>query len=560
MQDRPLHRALLRAGAFGLALASAHIAAADEFADKCAALSSGAAGAGRVTTAQFVAAAPVPLGPPAPPSVTTPAPDHCLVRGKINERTGLDGKPYAIGYELRLPVRWNGKFFFQGGGGVDGILRPALGMMVGGGTPPNALSSGYAVATTDSGHIAEPGPIGDYLFGLDPQARADKGYNSIPKTATAARALIAALYTKPPARSSFVGCSNGGRQAMAATQRYADMFDGVVAGAPAYRVPLAAIDGVGHTKAFMSVAPKGADGAPDLGNALTKDELKTVADAILDSCDALDGVKDGMVQNVAACRFDPAALACKPGQNSACLPQAKVDVLARVYSGTKNGRGETIYARWPWDPGLASPGWTAWRTGTPGVSPPNARNVTLIPGSIAYDFMSPPEKPDDLLKWLLAFDFDRDTPKVMKGAGGFESGMEFEAATSDDLDAWRKHNGKMIFVHGMADPIFSPFDTIAYLDRLRARYGAETDGFARLFLVPGMNHCGGGPATDSFDALSALDAWVEKDVAPDRLVATARATPDVPWPGRTRPLCAWPKFAAYTGAGNVEDAGSFECR
>jgi feruloyl esterase len=138
-----------------------------------------------------------------------------------------------------------------------------------------------------------------------------------------------------------------------------------------------------------------------------------------------------------------------------------------------------IYSRWPWDPGLASPGWTIWRLGTPGAKPPSAFNVKLIPGSVAYDFMSPPQTPDDLLSWSLAFDFDKDTPKVMRSADGFEAGMEFEAAFSPDLDRFRTRGGKIIFTHGAADPIFSPLDTIAYVDRLRERW----DSHVRLCAV-----------------------------------------------------------------------------
>ncbi|WP_249132727.1 MULTISPECIES: tannase/feruloyl esterase family alpha/beta hydrolase [unclassified Bradyrhizobium] len=489
-----------------------------------------------------------------------PVPDHCLIHGKINERTGIDGKPYAIGYEVRLPANWNGKFVFQGGGGVDGVLRLALGV-IGSGTPqPNGLSAGYAVASTDAGHLEESGPIGPYLFGLDPQARRDLGYSSIPPVATAAKALIAKVYAKSPAKSYFVGCSNGGRQAMMATQRYPEMFDGAIAAAPAYRVPLAGIDAIGHTQAFMSVAPKGDDGKPDLGSALSKDELRLIADGILDACDAADGVKDGMVQNMAACKFDPGVLICKKDQSSACLPAAKVDVVKRVFAGTRNSKGTLIYSEWPYDPGIAAPGWAAWRIGTPRAVPPDARNVTLVPGSIAYDLMSPPEKPTDLLDWALNFDFDRDPPKVYKGKSEFEAGMEFVAATSTDLDDFKAKGGKIIFLHGTADPIFSPFDTIRYQEALQARYGSDTANFSRVFLVPGMNHCVGGPATDEFDALSALDAWIETGVAPDMILAKARKRPDVPWPGRTRPLCPFPKVSTYKGGGDIADAGNFECR
>ena len=552
-----LHRTIGIATALAACVATA---SAQDFKANCAVLASGVAEAGRVVEAVHVPTGPVPMPAPAPPGAGAPAPEHCLVRGKINERTGIDGKPYAIGYEVRLPATWNGKFFFQGGGGVDGVLRPALGSIGSGGTPPNALSNGYVAASTDAGHLEEPGPVGPYLFGLDPKARADKGYSSIPPVNAAARALMAKLYAKGPSRSYFVGCSNGGRQAMAATQRFPEMFDGVIAAAPAYRVPLAAIDAVGHTRAFMSVAPKGDDGAPDLGSAFSDIELKLVADAALEACDAADGVKDGMIQNVKACRFDPAVLACKAGQNSACLAQEKVAAIDRIFKGTRTSKGDVIYATWPYDPGIAAPGWRAWRLGTPKKSPPDARNVTLIPGSLAYDFMVPPQTPTDVLAWAMKFDFDADTPKVFKGANGFEAGMEFEAATSLDLDKFKARGGKMIFTHGVADPIFSAYDTIDYVEKLGAKYGADAAGFARLFLVPGMNHCAGGPATDQFDALSALDAWVERGTAPDVILAKAAKRPDVPWPDRTRPLCAFPKVATYKGAGNIEEAASFECR
>ncbi len=534
-------------------------AAAQEFKASCAALAQGFAGSGRVVIAEFVAAGGVQLAPPAPAGATAPAPDHCLVRARINERTGIDGKPYAIGYELRLPLNWNGKFFFQGGGGMDGVLRPALGLIGSGVTPPNGLSNGYAVASTDAGHLEEPGALGPYLFGLDPQARKDKGYSSVPPVAVAAKAAIAKLYAKPAARSYFVGCSNGGRQAMMATQRYPELFDGVIAAAPAHRVPLAAIDAMGHNREFLSVAPKLADGKPDMGSAFSDAELKLVADTVLDRCDAADGVKDGMVQNIEACAFDVATLTCTPGRNAPCLPEAKAKALDRIFRGTQNAKGELLYARWPWDPGLASPGWRAWRLGTPNVSPPNARNMTLIPGSIAYAFMSPPEKPADLAGWVMQFDFDRDPPKVMATRDGYEAGIEYETAMSTDLDKYRARGGKILFTHGVADPIFSALDTVDYVDQLAKRY-ADAPSFARLFLVPGMTHCAGGPATDAFDALSALDAWVEKGAAPDMILAKARRTPEVPWPDRTRPLCAYPKVATYKGVGSIEDAASFECR
>lgn len=528
---------------------------AQDFRAACGALSSsGADGAGRVTEAAFVQAGTLPVTGQRGPGT---APNHCLVRGRINERTGVDGKPYWIGYEARLPESWNGKFMFQGGGGMDGVLRTALGVLPGTAVE-NGLGRGYAVVSTDAGHLEEPGPVGAFLFGLDPQARLDKGTNSIPTTDRAARALIGRLYGKGPARSYFVGCSNGGRQAMAATQLFPELYDGVIAGAPAYRVPLAAIDAVHGTQLLAKVAPALPDGKPDLGNALSPAELRTLADGVIERCDAADGIRDGMVFDTAACRFDPRELACKPGQNSACLPAAKADALAGILAGAKGKDGRLLYSGWVADPGMAAPGWTVWRLGRPGASPPNAINATLIPGSLAYVFNAPPERPTDLVDYTLHYDLDRDPARIEKPADGFPPGLAFEYAASADLDAFRRRGGKIIFHHGTADPIFSALDTVAYLDGLKARYGEATKDLARLFLVPGMNHCGGGPTTDQLDELTALERWVEAGVAPDSMVA--RGSPASPWPGRGRLLCAWPKVGTYKGAGDPESAESFECR
>ena len=541
----------------GFGVTHAH---AEEFAAKCANLAGGFEASGRVIAAEFIPAGGVQMAPPAPKGALAPAPDHCRVEGKINERTGSDGKPYAIGYEIRLPAAWNGKIVFQGGGGVDGVLRPSLGVVGAAmSADPNALSVGYAVASTDAGHLEEPGPFGAYLFGLDNRARQDKGYSSVPPVTMAIKSAVAKVYGKPATRSYFAGCSNGGRQAMMVTQRYPDLFDGVLAAAPAYRVPLAAVDSMGQNRVHLALAPRLADGNLDFGSAYTEADLKLVSDAVLDACDGQDGVRDGMVQDLKACRFDPTVLTCRPGQNSACLSQDKVDGLKAMFGGTRNSKGETLYASWPYDPGIAAPGWRAWRLGTPGVFPHNARNLTLIPGSLAYDFFSPPEKITDVLAFVRGFDFDRDPPKLSKTVDGYEAGLEFETATSVELDAFKAKGGKMLFTHGGADPIFSALDTMAYIDRLAQKY-ADANDFARLFIVPGMNHCAGGPATDKFDALSALDTWVERNRAPDMILATARKAPDVPWPGRTRPLCPYPKVATYTGAGSVEDAANFVCK
>lgn len=535
-----------------IATCSCSLASASDLKQACLAL----AGAPSITQATYVAAGTLTF--PGPPPVSIAAPDHCAVQGALVPRTGIDGKPYAIGFELRMPVNWNGKFVFQGGGGSDGVLRPAIGIQATG--EVSALARGYAVASTDAGHRDEPGPVGAYMFGLDPQARIDKGYNHIPVVTAKVDELIRQVYGKPKSRAYFVGCSNGGRQGMAATQRYPALFDGVVAGAPAYRVPRAALAAIADVKSLASIAPKGTDGRPDLGAALSSDDLKLIAAKVTEACDAGDGAVDGMINNVSACKFDVTALACTAGQNSACLAPQKVKVVDRIFKGEHLADGSALYSNWPYDPGIASPGWTAWKLGNPGKTPPDARNVSLIPGSVAYYFSSPPEQPSDLYDYTLGFDIARGVEAIEATSPPFlESGWSIEATPSTDISAFKAHGGKIIFYHGMADPIFSANDTIAYRDALAKRYG-EADDVSRLYLVPGMNHCTGGPATDQFDALTALDDWVETGRAPNALIAKARAIPGVPWPGRTRPLCPYPTYASYAGSGDLEDAASFTCK
>jgi predicted esterase len=542
------------AALFGLT-ATCGPASAQTFAQKCEAMAN-AGSAPAITSATFVAAGP--LNFPGPPPVSISAPDHCVIQGALAPHVGVDGKNYAIGYELRLPSNWNGKFVFQGGGGSDGVLRPAIGVQATGET--SALARGYAIASTDAGHRDEPGPIGPYLFGLDPQARMDKGYHHIPVVTAEVEELTGAFYGRTPSRKYFVGCSNGGRQGMAATQRYPLLFDGVVAGAPAYRVPRAAIEAMAEVQVFASIAPKGPDGKPDLGAALTKDDLKLISDGITANCDAADGLADGLVNNVRACKFDALALQCSAGHAEGCLTPEKAKAIDRVFKGARLSNGEQLYSDWPWDPGIASPGWSAWKIGSPGKVPPDARNVTLVPGSVAYYFSSPPQKVTDLYDYTLSYDIDSGLKAVEAVSPPFlESGGSTESADSTDVDAFRAHGGKMIFYQGMADPIFSANDTIAYVDALAKRYGTASD-FTRLYLVPGMNHCAGGPATDLFDALTALDDWVEKGHAPASLIGKARNIPGVPWPGRSRPLCPYPSYASYSGSGNIEDAGSFSCK
>ncbi len=502
--------------------------------------------------------------PTATPSV--PVPDHCHVQGKINQRTGIDGKTYAIGFDLRLPTNWNGRFFFQGGGGTDGVLQDAFGTLPGGGNTTNALSLGYAVVFTDTGHLNESGPVGSYLFGLDPQARVDNGYNSMDVTTQIAKAVIASFYGKQPVKSYFVGCSNGGRQGMMMSQRFPAYFDGVLAGAPAYRVPEASADEALQTQQYASAALDQApavNGRPVLSKAFSAADLTLLRSSIAQTCDALDGLADGMVNNLTACNYDPGVLQCSGAKNASCLSPTQVSALRNAYAGARDANGQIVYSSWGFDVGVGAPGWTSWKLGSSTTDVPNAINTSLIAGALAYFFTTPPTQTTDLYGYMLGFNVNTDVPKIFATSGAFtQSASDIVDAKSDDLTAFRAHGGKILFYHGGSDPIFSYRDTIAYQNRLVVRYGDQaTNDFSRLFLIPGMNHCSGGPATDQFDGFGALVKWVENGTPPDQIVATARASnTDVTWPNRTRPLCPYPKQARYIGTGSIESAANFTCQ
>jgi hypothetical protein len=473
-------------------------------------------------------------------------PGHCVVTGSINPRVGVDGKNYAIGFQLSLPDNWNGRFLFVGGGGNDGVLRDtSLSTSISIGTP-SPLGQGFAVVSTDGGHIGTTAS-----FGADPQARIDHAYNSYDKTAVSAKSLIASHYGRKPDRSYFSGCSGGGRQGMVFSQRFPDYFDAITAGAPAMRVSSGAtVAAMWNTIAFNAIAPQDASGNRILSQAFSNADLNLVANAVKSSCDAADGVADGMVNNTKACQFNPAVLQCSGAKGGDCLSAGQVDALAKVFTGPRNSAGQALYAGQPWDPGLAAPGWRAWTLGSSTTATPDARYITLMVDALINEFFTPP----DLSFNPLAFNFDTD-PARMSAYSAI-----YDTYADDKLTAFRQRGGKLLLIHGMSDPIFSAKDTVDYYERLAASNGgmASTQGFARTFLVPGMNHCSGGPATDSFDSIQTMVDWVEKGVAPDTIAARALPT-QTDYPNRTRPLCPYPQFAKYKATGSVEDAGSFVC-
>jgi feruloyl esterase len=477
-----------------------------------------------------------------PMAVTPTLPEHCRVQGKINPRIGVNNTPFAIGFELRLPTRWSGRFFFQGGGGNDGSSSNAIGSIGNGGR--SALSRGFATVRSDGGHIGGSAAS----FGFDPQARIDHAYNAWDKTAVTAKTIIDLYYGKMPDRSYFAGCSGGGRQGMMFTQRFPEYFDGVIAGAPAMSVATgASISVAWESITYNSIAPTDANGNHILSQAFSNADLTLVANTILQACDAKDGVVDGSINNVTACTFDPAVLQCAGAKDATCLSPDQVNALNKGFGGPVNSAGQPLYINWPWDVGIGASGWRQWKLGTSLTATPNSAFFTLMQDAIRNEFFTPPDPTFSILN----FNFDTD-PARMEAFGEI-----YDTWEDTELSAFRAHGGKLLIHHGVSDPIFSANESMRYYDRLvAANQGpVQAGSFARLFLVPGMVHCGGGPATDQYDTLTAMIDWVENGNAPDTIIAQGNS-----FPGRTRPLCPYPTFARYTGKGSIEDASSFVCR
>ncbi len=452
-----------------------------------------------------------------------PLPAHCRVDGVIHRRKGVDGQEFGIEFALALPLpaAWNGDFMMQGGGGSNGVVGYPLGSSFSGDKP--ALSRGFAVASTDTGHEAKGGGF-DFSFMSHQQAYLDFAFEANAEVAAVAKQVIARYYAKAPAYSYFVGCSTGGREGMILSQRYPSAFNGIVSGDPAMRTGYSNLAiGKWIPIAYNQAAPRDASGTPQTGKLLSADERKLFMDALMKKCDARDGVADGMISDPMGCDFDPDDLACKPGETTGCIAPEKTASIKKAFSGPKNAYGTQVYPGFLYDSGIAStegiPGLLAM--GNRGIFGPYPTATTI--------------------------DVDKEAMHV---------GDPLVEPASTELSTFSGDGGKLIFFHGDSDPWFSPLDTLGYYKSLAADNGGadKVAQWSRMFLVPGMAHCGGGPSLDHFDMLSAVVDWVEKGTAPDAVIATGKT-----YPGRSRPLCAYPRHAQYKGSGDTEDAKNFSC-
>ena len=489
---------------------------------------------------------------------------HCVVTGKMNERVSpVDGQTYAVGFQMRLPLDWNGRYLYQGNGGTDGSVANATGAVGSGGPLTNALYRGFAVISSDAGHNSSQNP----MFGMDPQARIDYRYGAVQKLTPMAKALIKAAYGKGPDRSYVGGTSNGGRHAMVTAARLPQEYDGVLANSPGFDLPKAAAAQLYTAQQFRKVATD----ELDLSTGFTVAERQLVAQKILDRCDALDGVADGLVQDVEACRtafniFDHVPT-CSGARDGTCLSAAQKTAIDMMYAGPVNSRGERLYATQPYDPGLAGSGWAGWKFS-------NSVGASRDPVVVGIIFQVPPDPTvvSNTRAFAFNYNFDVDYPKLFQTNATYaESAWSFMTPPNQTrLDALRDRGAKMIVVQGVSDGVFSIDDTKRWYDELDAQNKGKAADFARFFRVPGMNHSSGGISTDQYDALEALVNWVENGIAPDRIIASARgvgnsggANGEVPaaWAAdRTRPLCPYPLIARYNGSGDSERAENFSCK
>lgn len=486
--------------------------------------------------AELVEAGPAP-GPPGASPAHLPA--HCLVQATIDPRIGVGNREFGIGFELRLPIGWSGRFMFQGGGGLDGVLGAAVGNVPNSAAPP-ALARGFAVASTDAGHRGSPV---DASFGLDQQARIDFAYNALAEVTRESKALIAAFYGGPAKRSYFVGCSNGGRQALMASQRLPLEYDGIVAGDPAMSFSRLALGEVWNMHVVARIAPRDALGRPIYAQAFSQSDLALVRRSVLNQCDTLDGLGDGMINDWQNCGFRPSQLTCTAGKTDQCLTDGQVGVLEDLMTGPKDAAGQHIYGPFTFDTGIASSAWRGMRLGTAQTGEPNSADSSLGLGQFRYLQLTPPSP-----EWNPLAPYDL---KELLGRIRYQGGIG--DADSPFLSTFVR-SSKMIVYNGMSDQGMSTPHIVRWYEDMVAATGERGREAVRFFGVPGMLHCGGGEATDRFEMLDAIVDWVEEGRAPDRIIATGSA-----FPGVSRPLCPYPLVARFDG-GDPASAGSFSCR
>ena len=416
----------------------APFSAQSQSAENCAALAGLKIDAVEITKAALIPAGTT-VPPPYPGAASIgPLPAHCRVDGVINRRKGVDDVEFGIGFALALPenAAWNGDFMMQGGGGGNGIIAYPAGANYAGDKP--ALSRGFAVASTDTGHKAKTGAF-DFSFMRDQQAYLDFAFLANAEVVAVAKQIIGHYYAKPAAYSYFIGCSTGGREGMILAQRYPTVFNGIVSGDPAMRTGLSNLAIAQWIPvAYNQAAPKDASGKPQIDKFLTDADRKLFMDALMKQCDAKDGVADGMISDPLGCNFDPAVIACKPGQTDACIVPEKISAIKKAFAGPKNAYGTQVYPAFLYDAGITSKGFASGllALGPSGLFGPYTTATELDVDKAALHASDPLVEP-----------------------------------ASTNLSTFSLSGGKLIFFHGDSDPWFSPLDTLGYYQSLAATNG-----------------------------------------------------------------------------------------
>lgn len=479
----------------------------------------------------------VPSGPfTAPDGTTFPyLPAFCRISGSIAPASDSD-----IQFEVWMPASgWNSRFAGADNGGFGGSINF--------GKIGDALSHNYAAASTDTGHRA------GYLGVLDaswaaghPEKVVDFGYRAIHETAQKAQAIVTAFYGHPPAHSYFEGCSNGGRQALMEAQRYPADYDGIIAGASAYNWTHLMSSALWDNQALAQ-------------SYLPPSKLTAIEAAAMAACDALDGVVDGVIDDPRKCHFDPSAILCQGAETDACLTMPQIATLRKLYAGPVNSGGAQVFPGYPVGGQTGSNGWPLWITGpTPGTGAMFYFGYFFF-SDVVYG--NPSWNP-------LTFSIETDVATADSATAATLNAID------PDLTAFRERGGKLILFHGWSDPAVSALSSIDYYENVIAKLRRPREPSpVRLFLAPGMQHCENGPGPDSFgqngfdggdpqyDLEAALELWVEQGITPERIVATRYIQDLDPSSGvlRTRPLCAYPAFARWTGSGSSDDAANFDC-
>jgi len=513
---------------------------------------------GEIISAKWVEAGTIQLQLGFPPKAESlPVKRHCEVA--VVSRPTSDS---VINFTLWLPPQedWNGKYLQLGSGGWGGTIQTSE--LIG------PLAQGYAVAETDDGHQNQDmiGSLTPTWAMGHPEKLIDFGYRALHETATQSKVTLQDYFNKPASRAYFKGCSDGGREALMEAERYPEDFDGIIAGAPANHWSHHFAGFVWNERALYA--------KPE--SRIAAEQLPAIQKAALAACDMLDGVKDGLIEDPRKCHFDPSVLLCHGAASADCLTQPQVDALKQIYAGPKDPKtGEQIYPGY--EPGTeAEPGaWVGW------ILPPPQFPQGSIQGFFGNGYFSLVVHEDPKWDWH-TMDFDRD----VKAAD--EKTAPIINSYDPDLRTFRDHGGKLIQYHGWGDAAIAPRDSINFYEKVTAFLTSSPDprtadakdvqGFYRLFMVPGMGHCTGGPGPTSFgndaiaagtpvdadhDVLTALDRWVTQGVAPDELIGTGKIGVD-PKSGAggvplTRPLCPYPKVAHYKGHGDTSLADNFEC-